>query len=748
MPPDAPAPTAVPAGGSGPWPLGVHVCRGGASAAVLAPHAERVAVALLSPDGRGGWREEAHDLVERTHGVWHGVVPGMHPGQRYGLRAYGPWDPARGLRYDPSKLLLDPWARGVEGELGMGPPVFSHAVDADLRPDGPAPATADDLPGLDSAAHVPHGVLLDAAPADRARRPRVPWADTVVYEAHVRGLTMAHPGVPEGLRGTYAALAHPTVVEHLLGLGVTALELLPVHAAASEVHLARRGATNYWGYNTLAFLAPEPRYATAAARAAGAHAVAAELAGAVAALHDAGLEVWLDVVYNHTCEGGRDGPTLSWRGLDASLYYRLDSHGRDVDTTGCGNSLDSGEPRVVQMWLDSLRHWALAYGIDGFRFDLATTLARGPLGFDPDHPFLVAARTDPALADVKLVAEPWDVGDGGWRTGSYPPPFAEWNDRFRDGVRTFWLADAAAARRGHGEPGHGVRELATRLAGSADLFTPTSSGEERGPHASVSYVTAHDGFTLADSTAFESKHNEANGEGNRDGHGDNRSFNHGVEGWDVDAATAAARRRSARNLLGTQLLATGVPMLTAGDETGRTQGGNNNAYCLDDPTTWLDWSWLDAAGDDGGAGTSAARDLRAVVAHLARLRREHPVLRQDRVFAGRPVHLDGTTDLAWFAADGTAMDHDRWHDPHQRTLQMFLHGDPVGSQSLLLVLHGGARPARVVLPDAPWARAWSLLWSSVDEAPGGTGRGAGEPVPAGGGADVPELSLHVFRAQR
>ncbi len=422
----------------------------------------------------------------------------------------------------------------------------------------------------DSAPFVPRSVVLaDGFDWGDDRRPDVPWSQTVVYEAHVRGLTQRLPGVPEHLRGTYAGLAHPATVEHLTSLGVTTVELLPVHAFTHEPALARRGARNYWGYNTLSFFAPHAAYASVADPAA----VLREVKGMVRLLHQAGLEVVLDVVYNHTAEQGREGATLSWRGLDNQAYYRLDDNGRDVDVTGCGNTLDLCHPRAVQLALDSLRYWAEQVHVDGFRFDLATALARGrDDAFDPDHPFLVALRTDPVLSRLKLVAEPWDVGPHGWRTGQFPPPMAEWNDRFRDTVRTFWLADAARAARG--EPGHGVRELATRLSGSQDLF----GVGDRGPLASVNYLAAHDGFTVADTTAYERKHNEANGEGNRDGHDDNRSWNHGVEGDSEVPAVVAARRRSIRSLLGTLLLSTGVPMLAAGDELGRTQGGNNNAY--------------------------------------------------------------------------------------------------------------------------------------------------------------------------
>jgi len=713
-------------------PLGVHLVDGGAHAAVYAAHAEAVQVCLLDDAGA---TTRTVDLAAPTHGVWTGRLDGVTAGQRYGLRVHGPWDAARGHRHNPAKLLIDPYARALTGGLTLHPAVFGHVTDDDGAPvDGRADhgGTAR-LDEQDSAPHVPHAVLVEPPTADPAGRPRVPWADTVIYEAHVRGLTMTHPDVPEAIRGTYAALGHPAVTTHLRDLGVTTLELLPVHAIGDEVALLRSGRRNYWGYNTLSFFAPEPRYAMASARQAGPAAVLEELADAVAALHAAGIEVVLDVVYNHTAEGGTDGPTLSWRGLDAASYYRLDGRGRDVDLTGCGNTLDFAHPRVVQMALDSLRYWVQAFGVDGFRFDLAPALARGRDGFDADHPFLVAARTDPVLADVKLIAEPWDLGPHGWRTGQFPPPFAEWNDAFRDGVRTFWLADAGgAAREGDG---HGVRDLATRLAGSVDLFAHGASPDSslRGPLASINFVTAHDGFTLADAVAHERRRNWSNGEENTDGHGDNRTWNHGVEGPTDDEQVLAARRRSMRNLLATLALSTGVPMLTAGDEVGRTQGGNNNAYSTDDETTWLDWDpqpWQ--------------QDLLATTRELLRLRRAYPALRQSRFFDGRPVHPDDTTDLAWFTDDATPMDHERWHHPGVRTVQMYLHGEGVGHDSVLVVVHGGHEPVAVHLPTQPWATSYRLLLDTSHETP--SPRGA-ELEP---GADVRlrPLSLQVYVARR
>jgi isoamylase len=708
---------------SRPHPLGVHSRDGGVDVAVLASYADRVELCLLDPTGSGGWAERRVDLPLQTHGVWHGFVPDVSPGQHYGLRVHGPWEPARGHRHNPAKLLLDPYARSIRLPSLPRPELFGHRVDDRLQGD---PTVRDDR---DSAPFAAHGVVTAALPPrPGASRPRRPWSETVIYEAHVGGLTRLMPGVPEPLRGSYAGLAHPAAVEHLLGLGVTAVELLPVHAFVDEPHLVQRGLRNYWGYNTLAFFAPHPLFSSA-----GPDGAVTEFVGMVQALHAAGLEVILDVVYNHTCEGSVLGPTYSWRGLDAATYYRLDPYGRDVDVTGCGNTLDARQARVVQQVLDSLRYWVGELGVDGFRLDLAPALARGREGFDPDHPFLVAARADPMLADVKLIAEPWDVGPHGWRTGQFPPPFAEWNDRFRDGVREFWLRAAVA-----GHP-TGVGDLATRLAGSADLF---AAG--RGPLASVNFVAAHDGFTLADTTGYEHKHNEANGEDNRDGGDGNRTANHGVEGPTSDEGVRRARRISIRNLLGTLLLSTGVPMICAGDELGRTQGGNNNGYCQDNPISWLDWDlkpWQ--------------QELLQTTSYLIRLRRQYPVLRQDRFFAGRPVHADGTLDLAWFDLDGAPMDAGRWHDPGRRVLLLYLHEqhlgrrddgtDPAdGGGSLLLVIQGAATAVDVVLPGPPWATGYRLLWDSGLERPPAQ---PGPLVAPGSPVTVPGPTMRVYRAE-
>ncbi|MCV2394060.1 glycogen debranching protein GlgX [Actinotalea sp. M2MS4P-6] len=691
-------------------PLGVHLRADGADVAVLASHATAVDLCLLDPDPTSpdGWTERRVPLTGPSHGVWYAHVPGMTAGQRYGFRAHGRWDPAAGLRYNPAKLLVDPYARGLDGlqRLAAGPAeTYGHRVDAEHRP----AHDRLDPDRTDSRGVVPHSVAVaDPGPAPDTR-PRVPWSRTIVYEAHVRGLTRRLSSLPPALRGTYAGLGHPATIEHLTRLGVTTVELLPIQAAATEPWLVRAGRTNYWGYNTLGFFAPHPAYATEAAQRAGADAVLAEVRSAVQALHAAGIEVLLDVVYNHTAEGGTDGPHLSFRGLDPTVYYLHDggTPARFADVTGCGNSLDFRRPRVVQLALDSLRWWAQQVGVDGYRFDLMVTLGRDADGFTPNHPFLVALQTDPVLSDLKLVAEPWDVGPGGWQTGGFPAPLSEWNDRFRNAVRSFWLGDPAAAA--HGRPGHGVRELATRLAGSADLFGYSDPPLMRGVVASINYITAHDGFTLADLVAYDHKHNLDNGEQNRDGSDDNRSWNHGIEG-PLDAAGPGLeilplRRRSMRNLLGTLLLSAGVPMITAGDEIGRTQRGNNNAYNQDNAMSWLDWEL-----------SPWRQNVLATAAHLVALRQELPALHQAAFFRGVPHDdcADPRPDLFWRTADGHELRTDQWHDPAVRTLQMIR--TACDGSAVLVVINGSLDETEVVAADGTDG-VWRLRWDSAAEHP-------------------------------
>lgn len=676
--------------------LGVTVHGDGIDVAVVAGLASKVEFCAIDIEGET-IRERRFRLRGPQEGIWHGFIPGIRPGQRYGFRAHGRWDPHSGLRYNPNKLLVDPYAKGIVGEMTLAPEVFSHRVDENLEPLSPRERC-----DLDSAAHVPHAVVT-AAGGPTTVHPNTPWDRTVIYETHVRGLTMRMPGVPEELRGTYAGLAHPATINYLTSLGITAIELLPIHAKLSEPFLTEKGLTNYWGYNTLGFFAPEPSYATKAAQEAGPSAVLAEVKGMVQLLHEAGIEVILDVVYNHTCEGGIDGPTLSWRGLDATTYYlHTPSHPvHFMDVTGCGNSLDFRRRRVIQMTLDSLRYWAEDIGIDGFRFDLAVTLGRQGAEFNPSHPFYVALTTDPVLSARKMINEPWDLGPGGWRTGQFLTPTADWNDRFRGAVRQFWLIDQARMRAGE-RPGD-LREIATRLSGSADLFSQGRLPGGRGTHSSINLVTAHDGFTLADLVTYNHKHNEANLEDSRDGTNDNRSWNHGTEG--PDAALNEARGRSIRNMMATLVFAAGTPMITGGDEIGRSQGGNNNAYCQDNDISWIDFNvepWQE--------------DLRATLAYLLHLRSQHSVLRPTTFFTGTPREDDNLPDLMWCDPSGENMPAWKWFDPGHRVIQMLRSGRGFDTDALLII-NGSLNDVEVNLP-AGRHLPWDLAWDSSHPRPG------------------------------
>ncbi|MEI2764794.1 MAG: glycogen debranching protein GlgX [Dermatophilaceae bacterium] len=694
---------------------GVTLTEAGADVCVYAGHAEGVQLCLFEDGDRSGASERRIPLVDHRYGYWYASVPGLRAGQRYGLRVTGPWLPHEGMRHNPAKLLLDPYGLAVEGEVSWVPQVYGHDCTHDLLPQD---HTVRDE--RDSAAYVPRSVVLDPVfDWGTDAHPRRSLADTVLYEAHVRNLTMRLPSVPKRLRGTYAGLGHPSTVDYLARLGVTAIELLPVHAFTSEPALARRGTVNHWGYNTLGFFAPHAPYAAAGTP----QGVLDEFKGMVKSLHSAGIEVILDVVYNHTAEQSVTGPTLSWRGLDARTYYRLDGRGMDIDVTGCGNTLDTSKFATVRMVLDSLRYWVQECHVDGFRFDLAVALGRGRGDeFDADHPFFVALRSDPVLSQVKSIAEPWDLGIHGWRTGGFPPSFSEWNDRFRDRVRAFWLTDVAA--RSAGQHSQGVRDLATRLAGSADLF----HHDNRATIASINFVAAHDGFTAADLTTYDVKHNEINGEYNRDGTDNNGSWNHGTEG--PSRALDTARQRAMRNLMGTLLLSTGVPMINGGDEFGRTQRGNNNAYCQDNPVSWFDWAlapWQE--------------DLLETTRFLIRLRERFPVLRQRTFFSGTQVHADGSKDLQWCDRDGLPMTTLQWADPGQRTVSMLLNGAWRGVESLLVVIHGDPTEAVVTLPRPPGLTAYELVWDSAMERPGEpTSVALAEPVV------MHPTSIRVYRA--
>ncbi len=647
----------------------------GVNFAVFSEAAERLELCLFDDEGREVRRL---DMPEVSGGVWHGYVPGLAPGQRYGYRAHGPYDPARGLRFNPNKLLLDPYARALSGQLVLDDAIFGYTCGD--------PAGDLSFDPRDSAPFVPKSLVCAPPMPAQTARPVIAWPDTLIYEAHVKGLTRQWQEVEAPLRGTYEALGHPAVVDHLVKLGVTAVELLPLQAFVDEPFLTRRGLSNYWGYNTIAFFAPEPRYCGPAG--------AEGLRQAIARLHEAGIEVLLDVVYNHTGEGNQFGPTLCFRGLDNAAYYRLQTRRPRayLDYSGCGNTLDLAHPFVLRLAMDSLRHWVEAYGVDGFRFDLAPLLARESGDFDAGSAFLDALRQDPVLAGVKLIAEPWDLGPAGYRLGAFPPPFAEWNDRFRDDVRRFWRGDAQAAP-----------DLAARLLGSAEIFDRAG----RRPWAGVNLLTAHDGFTLADLVAYTQPRNEANGEDNRDGHKSNHSDNCGVEGPSDDPAVRERRARRRRNLLATLFLSQGTPMLLAGDEIGNAQGGNNNAYCQDNPLAWLDWPAADLA-------------LLAFVRRLAAFRRAHPVLRQGRFLHAR-ARIDGRPDAVWQdLAGGTP----RWDDPDLKSLALHVRlaaGTPPYAESddeLLIAFNAEGAERSLTLPAPPEDRTWQrVLDTARPEAP-------------------------------
>ncbi len=660
--------------------LGVRVHEGGGTLRVWSQAATSVELVVFDDDDLD-WAVEETPLEPVGGGVWQVSSPSLTAGVRYALRVDGPH--GHGDAFNPRTLLLDPYARAVVSG-GVG----------DHR----------------------SAVVASAFDWQGVPKPRVPRDQTVIYEAHLKGLTKRHPGIPASLHGTYAGLGHPVMIEHLRTLGVTSIELLPIHAFESEPRLLSMGLSNYWGYNSLSYFAPHAAYATAAARQAGPTAVLDELKQTVKSLHEAGLEVILDVVYNHTAELDFGGPRSSLRGIDNRAYYRQGDDGAYIDVTGCGNALNSATDAAARLVLDSLRFWSSEVQIDGFRFDLAVTLGRdADHVFRSDHPLLRAIADDPLLRHDKLIAEPWDVGLGGWQTGAFGPGWQEWNDRYRDGIRNFWLSDIEYMRRAEASPA-GVGTLATRLAGSAPLF------DGRGPLAGVNFVTAHDGFTLNDLVSYEIKHNEANGEQGRDGAETNRSFNHGAEGPTDAAGVQTARRRAMRNLMGTLLLSAGTPMITAGDEFGRSQEGNNNAYCHDSTLTWLSWDheqWQE--------------DLRDHVSTLLRLRRENPALRPSR-FAEDGRRVEGAAELLWFDQSGRPMTHERWTDAEQRTLQLVAtsasedeDGKNATPNRVLVIVHGREADEEVVLPAVDGTAAWVPLWSSQDErpAPAGAAMGSG-----------------------
>jgi len=639
-----------------PYPLGATWDGKGVNFALFSAHAEKVELCLF--DRTGQYEQARIELPDYTDEVWHCYLPEVRPDQLYGYRVHGPYDPAAGHRFNPNKLLLDPYAKAIAGQVRWSDVVFGYRVGS----------PRDDLAfdRRDSARHVPKCRVVETAFTwNDDRQPHTSWEETIILEMNVRGFTIKHPAVEMHERGTFAALASPAVIDYLIELGITAVEFMPIHAAVSDRHLASRGLSNYWGYNTIGFFAPDPRFLPGGA--------IAEFKTAIKRLHEAGIEVILDVVYNHTGEGNHLGPTLSLRGIDNLSYYRLQDDRRYyLDFTGTGNTLNLDHPRVLQMVMDSLRYWALEMHVDGFRFDLATTLARENGEYSQAAAFFDAMRQDPAMARVKLIAEPWDLGPYGYQLGNMPPGWAEWNAQYRDSVRRFWKGDKGL-----------VSELASRVAGSSDIF----GYRGRRPWASINFITAHDGFTLHDLVSYNNKHNEANGENNRDGHGHNHNANFGVEGPTDDAQVNALRDRIKRALLATTLLAQGTPMLAAGDEFGHSQHGNNNPYCQDNETTWLEWS-------------SADDDLIAFTARVLALRRG-ALQFANHWYDGLPDRL-GLPDLTWLRADGQAMQQDDWWQSDRHLLGCLI-GKPARSTApMLLLINGAAADAKFPLPGGTW----------------------------------------------
>ena len=666
-----------------PYPLGATWDGWGTNFTLFSEVAERVELCLFDEagDDSGTLNETRVELTEVDGFVWHGYLPGIAPGQRYGYRVHGPHDPPRGLRCDGSKLLLDPYSKAIEGDVSWDESLFDYQF-----------ANPKKRNTADSAPHMPKNVVINPFfDWGNDRAPQTPYHETIIYEAHVRGLTLCHPEVPAAQRGTYAGVAHPAVIAHLQRLGITAVELMPVHQFVAEQSLVARGLTNYWGYNTIGFLAPHNRYSSAGQRGE----QIGEFKSMVKALHEAGIEVILDVVYNHTAEGDHMGPTLSFRGIDNAAYYRLVDNDRRyyMDTTGTGNSLLMRHPHVLQLVMDSLRYWVLDMHVDGFRFDLAATLARELHEVDKLGAFLDIIHQDPVLSQVKLIAEPWDLGEGGYQVGKFPVGWAEWNDRYRDAVRSYWKGD-----------GGQIGELAYRITGSSDLYARSG----RRPYASVNFVTAHDGFTLNDLVSYDHKHNEANGEENRDGTDNNRSWNCGAEGQTDDAAINALRARQKRNLIVTLLLSQGVPMFLAGDEISRTQQGNNNAYCQDNEISWINWDQAESQ-----------KELIALVRRVISLRQNHPVFRRRNFFQGRSIKGVGVKDILWLRPDGREMTDQEWTQEHARTLGVFLSGSAVDEidergqlitdENFVLLMNADHQEVAFTLPTVASGMAWITL---------------------------------------
>jgi isoamylase len=660
------------------YPLGASYDGYGTNFALFSEVADRVELCLFDADGV----ETRVELPEIDAFVWHAFLPGVEPGQRYGYRVHGPYEPENGHRCNPSKLLLDPYAKAIDGIFQWDQSLFSYNFgDPDSRNDD------------DSAASMPKSVVINPFfDWGIDRPPKREYADTVIYEAHVKGLTQTHPGIPELIRGTYSAIAHPVIIEHLKELGVTAIELMPVHHFANDSTLIDKGLSNYWGYNTIGFFAPDPKYT--ASRTPGGQ--VQEFKAMVRALHEADIEVILDVVYNHTAEGNHMGPTLSMRGIDNAAYYRTveDDQRYYMDYTGTGNSLNVRNPHSLQLLMDSLRYWVTEMHVDGFRFDLASTLAREFYDVDRLSSFFELVQQDPTVSQVKLIAEPWDVGPGGYQVGNFPPQWTEWNGKYRDTVRDFWRGEPAT-----------LGEFAARITGSADLYEHSA----RRPVASINFVTAHDGFTLRDLVSYNEKHNEANGEDNKDGESTNRSWNCGVEGPTDDPQINALRSQQQRNFIATLLLSQGVPMMGHGDELGRSQSGNNNGFCQDDEITWIDWSTADTG-------------LTAFTHQVAALRAAHPIFRRRRFFDGLPVRLrgsEGVPDISWFTPDGSEMTDGDWGSGFGKSVAMFLNGRGISGRdsrgeriiddSFILIFNAHFEELEFTLPAVEYGSTWQIV---------------------------------------
>ena len=699
------------------FPLGAHFDGSGTNFALFSEAAERVELCLIDADGA----ERRVDLPEVTAHVWHGYLPDVSPGQRYGYRVHGPWAPDDGYRCDPSKLLIDPYARAFDGDFDGDPSLWSYDIHAEAGAE--ETRNTDDSHGhtMLSVVTNPHFDWRDD------RHPRTPDSATVIYEAHVKGMTATHPEVPEELRGTYAGMAQPAVIDYLQDLGVTAVELLPIQQFYQDDRLRDLGLRNYWGYNTIGFFAPHHDYAHAAHP----DGVIAEFKSLVRAYHAAGIEVILDVVYNHTAEGNRFGPTVAFRGIDNRAYYHLedDAPAKYTDYTGTGNSLNAGHPRALQLVLDSLRYWVEEMHVDGFRFDLAATLARENGDINHRASFFDLVLQDPVLSTVKLIAEPWDIGNDGYQVGRFPAVWREWNGEYRDTVRDFWRGEPAT-----------LGEFASRITGSSDLY----AGNGRRPTDSVNFVTAHDGFTLADLVSYDDKHNAANGEDNRDGDNNNRSWNHGVEGPTDDPDIARLRRRQQRNFLATLLVSQGTPMLSHGDELGRTQGGNNNAYCQDNETSWMDWGLLDKEKNS---------ELHVFTKRLIALRRDNPVFRRRHFFAGGPLGSDAhDRDIAWMVPSGELMTQEDWDHDFGKALMVFLNGaainelddagKPIEGDSFILIFNAHHEAIDFTLPGADLGQRWTTV---VDTAESGGYPAAETVVEAEGNICVQPRSMLILQ---